>query len=79
MRVSIVTNYVLLSFVYLFRWLTYNDRDPYGELEWLVRVLYDAEKKGERVHIIGHVDLGQLTAYDICTRELNRILRRSFF
>ena len=41
-----------------FRWMLFNTTDPAGELEWLVSVLYKAEKANEKVHIIGHIAPG---------------------
>ena len=38
-----------------FSWLLINDTDPAGQLEWLVQQLLDAEKQGDKVHIIGHI------------------------
>ncbi|XP_063289377.1 sphingomyelin phosphodiesterase [Pelobates fuscus] len=39
-------------------WLLINSTDPAGQLQWLVRVLQDAEDKMEKVHIIGHIPPG---------------------
>ena len=36
-------------------WMLKNPDDPDGELRWFVNTLFDAEKKGEVVHIIGHI------------------------
>ena len=36
-------------------WLLINDTDPAGQLQWLVEQLADAEKVGDKVHIIGHI------------------------
>ncbi|XP_061485259.1 sphingomyelin phosphodiesterase [Rhineura floridana] len=36
-------------------WLLINSTDPAGQLQWLVNVLQEAEKSGEKVHIIGHI------------------------
>ncbi|XP_028840193.1 sphingomyelin phosphodiesterase [Denticeps clupeoides] len=39
-------------------WLLVNSTDPAGQLLWLVNVLQEAENKGEKVHIIGHIPPG---------------------
>ncbi|XP_015280491.1 PREDICTED: sphingomyelin phosphodiesterase [Gekko japonicus] len=36
-------------------WLLINSTDPAGQLQWLVKVLLEAEEGGEQVHIIGHI------------------------
>ncbi|XP_005037125.1 PREDICTED: sphingomyelin phosphodiesterase, partial [Ficedula albicollis] len=36
-------------------WLLINATDPAGQLQWLMGVLADAERDGEKVHIIGHI------------------------
>ena len=35
-------------------WLLVNATDPAGQLQWLVDQLVDAEKVGDKVHILGH-------------------------
>ena len=37
-------------------------KDPFGLLPWLYDVLFDAEKNGEKVHIISHAPPGDHTA-----------------
>lgn len=44
-------NYFLL----LCSWLLMNDTDPGGQLEWLIQQLLQAERVGDKVHIIGHI------------------------
>ncbi|XP_074007126.1 sphingomyelin phosphodiesterase [Numenius arquata] len=39
-------------------WLLINSTDPAGQLRWLGGVLADAERAGEKVHIIGHIPPG---------------------
>lgn len=39
-------------------WLMVNSTDPADQLQWLVGILQDAENKGEKVHIIGHIPPG---------------------
>lgn len=41
-------------------WMLINPVDPNRELEWLVRVLTQAEKMGEKVHILGHIPPGTI-------------------
>lgn len=57
-------------------WLIYDDVDPYGELQWLVDILYEAEKNGEHVHIIGHIEPGENLVLKTWTHQYHRILRR---
>lgn len=35
-----------------------NNKDPVGQLQWLIDVLQYAEDSGEKVHIIGHIPPG---------------------
>ncbi|XP_065838310.1 sphingomyelin phosphodiesterase-like [Oscarella lobularis] len=46
-------------------WVFINETDPAGQLQWLVNELQDAENKGQKVHIIGHIppNKGCLTAW----------------
>ncbi|XP_035688597.1 sphingomyelin phosphodiesterase-like [Branchiostoma floridae] len=39
-------------------WLLLNTTDPAGQLQWLTQQLQQAEDKGEKVHIIGHIPPG---------------------
>ncbi|MCI4388328.1 hypothetical protein PGIGA_G00084420 [Pangasianodon gigas] len=39
-------------------WLMVNSTDPADQLQWLVHILQEAENKGEKVHIIGHIPPG---------------------
>ncbi|XP_066507582.1 sphingomyelin phosphodiesterase [Hoplias malabaricus] len=39
-------------------WLMVNSTDPAGQLQWLINILQEAENKGEKVHIIGHIPPG---------------------
>lgn len=36
-------------------WLLINSTDPAGQLEWLTEQLLQAERDGDKVHIIGHI------------------------
>lgn len=62
----------------LIRWTIYDDVDQYGELQWLVDTLYEAEKNGEYVHIIGHLEPGESAAFKTWFHQYYRILRRYF-
>lgn len=42
-------------------WLLINNTDPGHQLEWLVEELLDAERVGDKVHIIGHIPPSQFT------------------
>lgn len=59
-----------------FRWIIFNDNDPFGELQWLVDTLYESEKKGECVHLIGHIEPGDNLVYRFWMHQFHRILRR---
>ncbi|XP_003391045.3 PREDICTED: sphingomyelin phosphodiesterase-like, partial [Amphimedon queenslandica] len=39
-------------------WLLVNSTDPDGMLQWFIEKLLDAEKKGIKVHVIGHIAPG---------------------
>nr|CAD7195605.1 unnamed protein product [Timema douglasi] len=57
-------------------WLLYNSRDPGGQLAWLVKVLSKAEKKKEKVHILGHIYPGGEDCQHVWSREFRRIMDR---
>uniref|UniRef100_A0A1X7UA88 Saposin B-type domain-containing protein n=1 Tax=Amphimedon queenslandica TaxID=400682 RepID=A0A1X7UA88_AMPQE len=40
------------------RWLLINSTDPDGMLHWFIEKLLDAEKKGMKVHVLGHIPPG---------------------
>lgn len=61
---------------YLDIWLLLNDVDPYDQLKWLVQVLSDAEKNGEKVHILHHVPSGSKDCLPVWSREYSRIISR---
>ena len=42
-------------FFYIHSWLLINSTDPAGQLKWLTEQLLQAEKDGDKVHIIGHI------------------------
>ncbi|KAF2893414.1 hypothetical protein ILUMI_12758 [Ignelater luminosus] len=57
-------------------WLLYDDVDPYGQLQWLVKVLLDAEENNEVVHIISHVPNGDDNCLHNWSREYSKIINR---
>lgn len=59
-----------------FRWLLYDDFDPYGQLQWMADVLAEAEKAGEMVHILSHVPSGDDTSYSVWAHQFKRIIER---
>jgi len=55
-------------------WTLLDDKDPTGQLAWLSGVLLDAEKHGDKVHLIHHHDAGRpLTSF---SAALNQLLTR---
>ncbi|KAB0799305.1 hypothetical protein PPYR_07185 [Photinus pyralis] len=57
-------------------WLFYDDNDPLGQLKWMVKVLAEAEKKGEKVHIISHIPSNDLFCFFNWGKEYTRIVER---
>ncbi|KAI1470003.1 sphingomyelin phosphodiesterase [Daldinia caldariorum] len=51
-------------------------RDPSGQLAWLVSELDAAEKEGERVYIIGHMPMGSHDAFHDGSNYFDQIVRR---
>jgi sphingomyelin phosphodiesterase len=51
-------------------------RDPSGQLAWLVHELDAAEKAGERVYIIGHMALGARDAFHDASNYFDQIVNR---
>lgn len=41
--------------MYKLSWQVFEHRDPGGQLQWLVKELYEAESVGAKVHILGHI------------------------
>jgi sphingomyelin phosphodiesterase len=52
------------------------ERDPSGQLAWLVDELDAAEKAGERVYIIGHMALGARDAFHDASNYFDQIVNR---
>lgn len=57
-------------------WLFFNDEDPLGQLQWMVDILEQAEKDGERVHIISHVPSNDEFCFFNWGKEYARIVER---
>lgn len=57
-------------------WLLYNDTDQYGQLEWLVSVLTEAELNQEAVHILSHVPSSQSDCLQNWSKEYTKIINR---
>ncbi|RZC38634.1 sphingomyelin phosphodiesterase-like [Asbolus verrucosus] len=70
--ISLNTNYChTLSW-----WLLVNSTDPAKELEWLIFELQEAENRGEKVHIIGHIPPGSSDCMKVWSRNFNAIVER---
>ncbi|KAI1818166.1 Metallo-dependent phosphatase-like protein [Poronia punctata] len=52
------------------------ERDPSGQLAWLINELDAAEKAGERVYIIGHMALGARDAFHDSSNYFDQIVNR---
>ncbi|RZC42784.1 sphingomyelin phosphodiesterase-like [Asbolus verrucosus] len=57
-------------------WLMYDDDDPYDQLKWLVDVLLQAEKNGEKVHILSHIPPGEILCLQQWSYQFRRIVNR---
>ncbi|KAF5270328.1 hypothetical protein FQR65_LT05516 [Abscondita terminalis] len=57
-------------------WLLFNDKDPYGQLQWLSDTLLEAEKNEESVHILSHVPPGETECFQQWSHEFRRIIER---
>lgn len=64
-----------VGYIYNF-WLVLDHRDPYGQLQWLADVLYQAEQQQEFVHILSHVYPGDVEVFRIWGSEFRRIIQR---
>jgi sphingomyelin phosphodiesterase len=52
----------------------HNPKDQDGQLQWLADTLLQAEKNGEKVHILGHITSDQ--CFRTWSREFRRIVNR---
>ncbi|XP_063243959.1 sphingomyelin phosphodiesterase-like isoform X2 [Bacillus rossius redtenbacheri] len=55
-------------------WMALESRDPYGQLAWLAETLLRAERDGEKVHILYHVQMQSCLA--TWSREYHKIVDR---
>ena len=70
--VSLNTNYC-----YIHNWWTlYKSQDHASNLAWLNKVLEEAEKDYEKVHIISHIPPGNDGCWAIFSREFAKIINR---
>ncbi|KHO00301.1 Sphingomyelin phosphodiesterase [Metarhizium album ARSEF 1941] len=54
----------------------YDEKDPDGQIAWLINELDAAEKANERVYIIGHTPLGEQDALRDGSNYLDQVFRR---
>lgn len=52
------------------------EKDPSGQLEWLVHELDAAEKASERVYIVGHMPMGNRDAFRDASNYFDQIVKR---
>ncbi|KAF7272237.1 hypothetical protein GWI33_014949 [Rhynchophorus ferrugineus] len=57
-------------------WLIKSSKDPYGQLDWLISVLEQAERYNESVHILAHIPSGFSKTLTSWGREYNKIVNR---
>nr|CAD7195607.1 unnamed protein product [Timema douglasi] len=72
-RVIVLNNNVCYN---LNIWLVYQSKDPYGQLKWLAETLLQAEKDGEKVHILQHIPTGSKDCVEVWSREYHKIVDR---
>lgn len=60
----------------LLRWLLMENKDPTGQLQWLIDTLAAAEATGEIVHIIGHIPPGGGDCDHTWSHVFNQIISR---
>ncbi|XP_068081428.1 sphingomyelin phosphodiesterase-like isoform X1 [Anabrus simplex] len=57
-------------------WLLYDSHDPGKQLQWLAETLLQAEKDGEKVHILAHIPPGDSECHYIWNSEFRKIIDR---
>ncbi|MPC27672.1 Sphingomyelin phosphodiesterase [Portunus trituberculatus] len=57
-------------------WLLLNSTDPAQELQWLIYELQNAEDKGEKVHILGHIPPGHSDCLKVWSHNYYTIVNR---
>ncbi|KAK9693930.1 Calcineurin-like phosphoesterase [Popillia japonica] len=63
---------------YVYNWWLFllDNVDPYGQLQWMTDVLYEAEKNGEAVHILSHVPSNGRDVEKVWSHQFRRIVDR---
>lgn len=65
------------NIAYIFNWwLIESDKDPYDQLDWFVRILEQAERNNESVHVLFHHPSGDKEILKVWSREFNKIINR---
>lgn len=65
------------NYCYIANWWTmYDSRDPASGLAWLNGVLEQAERDGEKVHILSHIPPGNKDCESVFSREFAKIINR---
>lgn len=57
-------------------WSIYDPKDQEGQLKWLADTLLQAEKQGEKVHILSHMPSGYDSCLKTWSREFHKIIDR---
>jgi sphingomyelin phosphodiesterase len=57
-------------------WLLINSTDPADQLKWLIEQLLQAEKDGDKVHIIGHIAPGLASCNPMWSHNYHEIVNR---
>lgn len=57
-------------------WLFYKGTDKQPQLKWLHDTLLEAEKNGEKVHILAHIPSGDGSCWNNWSKEYSRIIAR---
>ncbi|KAK4018537.1 hypothetical protein OUZ56_000587 [Daphnia magna] len=70
--VSLNTNYCYTGNL----WTLSKFQDPASSLVWLNNVLQNAEKAGEKVHIVSHIPPGNNDCWSTFSREFSKIINR---
>ncbi|KAI3389524.1 hypothetical protein SNEBB_005773 [Seison nebaliae] len=70
---------ISLNTIFCYRlnfWLLVDNKDPYGQLQWLVDILQHSENRNIRVHIIGHIPPGNNDCIKTWSWNYNKIVQR---
>jgi hypothetical protein len=60
----------------LYRWSIYDSKDQEDQLKWLADTLLQAERDGEKVHILSHMPSGYDSCLKTWSREFHKIIDR---